>query len=73
MSERSTENVVQLWRFTMPPEANYGRFFLRIAGKTVEIRFNREKNGAFTVAAWGPPSRPIVLADLLIDAATEEP
>jgi len=68
-----TDEVICLWRFTMPPEANYGRFLLTVKGKTVEIRHTRHEDGGIGVAVWGQRPPPIFLDDILTDSATEEP
>jgi len=71
--DRLADEVFCLWRFTMPPKVNYGRFFLTVKGKTVEIRLARHEDGGIGVAVWGQPPPPIFLDDILTDSATEEP
>jgi hypothetical protein len=56
---------VRLWNFTMPPEANYARFFMTVKDKTVEVRFQRESDGAIGVAVWGDAPPPIFLDEVM--------
>ncbi len=73
MSDQPTDEVICLWRFTMPTKANYGRFFLTVKDKTMEIRLARRKDSGIDVAVWGQPPPPIFLDDIRTDGTTEEP
>jgi hypothetical protein len=72
MSEE-TPQMIRLWGFTVPADANYGQFYMTVKDKTVCVRFERKPDAEIGVAVWGEQPPPIFLDDLLTDSATEEP
>jgi hypothetical protein len=66
-TSQPNSDMVPLWQFTLPVEANYGQFYLTVKGKTVCFRIERNPDGEIKVVVWAEKPPPIYLDDIVIE------